>query len=146
MGYHLSVDLRTEGVLSALNMAIRNRKYNRELIHHSDRGIQYCSYDYQSVLKENNILTSMTDGYDCYQNALAERMNGILKMEFLTQTYEDLRQTRKVISQSIETYNQMRPHLSLKMRTPNNVHLTSKNKKTTRIFEKSCGFISSLNN
>ena len=114
MGYHLSDDLRTEGVLSALNMAIRNRKYNRELIHHSDRGIQYCSYDYQSVLKENNILTSMTVGYDCYQNAMAERMNGILKMEFLTQTYEDLRQTRKVISQSIETYNQMRPHLSLK--------------------------------
>ena len=114
MGYHLSDDLSTEGVLSALNMAIRNRKYNRELIHHFDRGIQYCSYDYQSVLKENNILTSMTDGYDCYQNALAERMNGILKMEFLTQTYEDLRQTRKVISQSIETYNQMRPHLSLK--------------------------------
>ncbi|MBK8583995.1 MAG: transposase [Bacteroidetes bacterium] len=60
----------------------------------------------------------MTDGYDCYQNALAELMNGILKMEFLTDTYEDIKQTEQVISQSITTYNDFRPHLSLRMETP----------------------------
>ena len=147
MGYHLSDDLRTEGVLSALRMAIKNRNYNGPLIHHSDRGLQYCSYDYQTMLGENNIQTSMTDGYDCYQNALAERMNGILKMEFLTDTYEDIKQTEQVISQSITTYNDFRPHLSLRMETPSKMHKTliPTHKKTTRTLKGSCGFLTSFN-
>lgn len=64
-------------------MAIKNRKYKRdELIHHSDKGIQYCSNDYQDKLMENNIKCSMTEQYDPYSNAIAERINGIIKMNF----------------------------------------------------------------
>lgn len=146
MGYHLSADLRTEGMMEALKMAIKNRKYTQPLIHHSDRGLQYCSEDYQQLLESNNIITSMTDGYDCYQNALAERVNGILKMEFLFHPYTDLNQARKVIEQSIYIYNHKRPHLSLKMKTPEQVHQQNPtHKKNTRTFEGSCVFLSSLN-
>ena len=78
MGYHLSDDMTAENVVKALRMAIKNKKTNKHSIHHSDRGLQYCSELYQNELKQNNITPSMTDGYDCYQNALAERINGIL--------------------------------------------------------------------
>ena len=131
MGHHLSEDLRTEGMIEALKMAISNRIYTHPLIHHSDRGLQYCSEDYQLLLQKNNIITSMTDGYDCYQNALAERINGILKMEFLLNTYDDVNQARTVIEESIRIYNHKRPHLSLNMKTPQQVH--RQNKKTTLI-------------
>lgn len=122
MGHHLSEDLRTEGMMEALKMAITNRIYTDPLIHHSDRGLQYCSEEYQLLLQKNNIITSMTDGYDCYQNALAERINGILKNEFLLNTYDDINQARKVIEESIRIYNHKRPHLSLNMKTPEQVH------------------------
>lgn len=125
MGYHLSEDLKTEGVLKALKMAIKHRRYNHQLIHHSDRGMQYCSYEYQEELANNNILTSMTDGYDCYQNALAERINGILKDEFLIHIYKDIDQARVVIEESIHTYNNKRPHLSLNYKTPEYIHKKS---------------------
>lgn len=145
MGYHLSRDLRTEGVMEALKMAIKNRKSRSTLIHHSDRGLQYCSADYQQLLQDNHIITSMTDGYDCYQNALAERINGILKTEFLLYTYQDINQASKVIGQSIHIYNHKRPHLSLKMKTPEHVH-KQLNKKNTRILEDACVLISLENN
>lgn len=122
MGYHLSSDLKTEGVMRALQMALRNRTYQHPLIHHSDRGLQYCADEYQQLLQRNNLITSMTDGYDCYQNALAERINGILKTEFLLHTYEDINQAEKVIEQSIRIYNSMRPHTSLQMKTPKKLH------------------------
>lgn len=122
MGHHLSDDLRTEGMIEALKMAINNRIHAHPLIHHSDRGLQYCSEDYQLLLQKHNIITSMTDGYDCYQNALAERINGILKTEFLLNTYDDVTQARKVIEESIRIYNNKRPHLSLNMKTPEQVH------------------------
>lgn len=141
MGYHLSADLRTEGVMKALKMALKNRRYTQPLIHHSDRGLQYCSADYQQLLERNNIITSMTDGYDCYQNALAERVNGILKMEFLLNAYRNLEQARKVIKQSIYIYNHKRPHLSLNMKTPQQAHKQNPmHKKTTSTFEGTCGF------
>jgi transposase InsO family protein len=122
MGYHLSSDLRTEGVMCALQMALRNRIHHKPLVHHSDRGLQYCAEEYQQLLQAHNIIPSMTDGYDCYQNALAERINGILKTEFLLHTYEDIRQADQVIAESIHIYNTMRPHLSLQMKTPNQAH------------------------
>lgn len=125
MGYHLSEDLKTDGVLKALKMAVKRRKYNHQLIHHSDRGLQYCSQEYQQELALNNIITSMTDGYDCYQNALAERVNGILKDEFLVHTYQDVNQARKVIEESIYIYNNKRPHLSLNYETPEYRHKKS---------------------
>ena len=81
VGYHLSDDLGAQSVSKALTMAIRNRIYKKTLIHHSDRGLQYCSDLYQKILAKNKITASMTDGYDCYQNALAERINGILKQD-----------------------------------------------------------------
>ena len=122
VGYHLSVDLRTEGVSQALRMAIRERKTSHSLIHHSDRGIQYCSAEYQQLLSDHQIQPSMTDGYDCYQNALAERINGILKDEFLLTTYSDYNQLIEVIRQSIQIYNTKRPHLSLNYKTPHFAH------------------------
>ena len=131
MGYHLSEDLKTDGVLSALKMAVKSRKYTHQLIHHSDRGLQYCSNEYQQELKSHNIITSMTDGYDCYQNALAERINGILKDEFLIHTYKDLNQARKVIQEAIYIYNNKRPHLSLNYKTPEYIHKKSPVELTT---------------
>jgi len=122
MGYQVSDNLSAESVVKALKMAAKQINSQRQVIHHSDRGLQYCSDIYQKVLKSNNMIASMTDGYDCYQNALAERMNGILKQEFLIEKCKNLQQLRKMVEQSIWTYNNNRPHLSLNMKTPNFIH------------------------
>lgn len=122
VGYKLSDDMSAENVVMALKMAVKNRKSTLPLIHHSDRGLQYCSKVYQDVLNINNIKPSMTDGYDCYQNALAERINGILKNEFLIYKCKDGDTLEKLIKVSINTYNTKRPHLSLMMKTPNFIH------------------------
>lgn len=122
MGYNLSDDMSAENMVKALKIAIRNRKTNQPLIHHSDRGLQYCSSIYQAELNSNTIRPSMTDGYDCYQNALAERINGILKQEFLIHTCNNARELELLIKESIDTYNNKRPHLSLNMKTPNFTH------------------------
>ena len=103
-------------------MAVRHRQSNHSVIHHSDRGLQYCSEVYQQVLRSHKILPSMTDGYDCYQNALAERVNGILKSEFLLYTCNTGEELNTLIDESIHTYNNIRPHLSLAMKTPNFRH------------------------
>ncbi len=122
VGYKLSDDMSAENVVQALKMAITNRKTDLSLIHHSDRGLQYCSLIYQQVLLDHKILPSMTDGYDCYQNALAERINGILKQEFLIHKCNTATQLQQLVRESIEIYNTQRPHLSLQMKTPNFVH------------------------
>lgn len=122
MGYKVSDNLNTENMLKALKMAVRNRKSRLPLIHHSDRGIQYCAASYQKQLTACSITPSMTDGYDCYQNALAERINGILKQEFLVETCNNRKELEKLIKESVQTYNKLRPHLSLDMKTPNFVH------------------------
>ena len=85
MGYELSDKMKATDVVKALDMTIANRQYQCSAIHHSDRGLQYCSQVYQTILNENGITPSMTDSYDCYQNALAERINGILKQDHSTQ-------------------------------------------------------------
>lgn len=125
MGYQVSEDLSAESVVKALKMATRKKKKQIQVIHHSDRGLQYCSDIYQKVLRSNNMIASMTDGYDCYQNALAERMNGILKQEFLIDKCKDLKQLRKMVGQSVIIYNNKRPHLSLNYKTPNFIHQKS---------------------
>lgn len=125
MGYHLSDDLSAESVVRALIMAIKNRITDLPLIHHSDRGLQYCSEVYQKVLDHNHIKPSMTDGYDCYQNALAERVNGILKQEFLFCKCNNKQQLNELIKQSVEIYNNKRPHAALHMKTPNLIHKNS---------------------
>lgn len=122
MGHALSRDLKTDGPLQALKQAIEGRLTNEDLIHHSDRGVQYCSASYQGMLKKYEIEPSMTDGGDCYQNAMAERVNGILKHEFLVSRYRTFDELSRVISESVDAYNRIRPHLSLGMKTPEEVH------------------------
>ena len=94
MSHHLSDDMSAEHVVKALKLAVKNRKTNQELFLHSDRGLQYCSSIYQQELSKNKINPSMTDGYDCYQNALAERINGMLKNEFLLEKCNTGREAR----------------------------------------------------
>lgn len=122
MGYHLSRDLSAESSVKALQMAVKGRISRKELIHHSDRGLQYAAAVYQTALANNGIKPSMTDGYDCYQNALAERVNGILKGEFLVYNCQNQEELELLVKESIQTYNQTRPHLSLQMETPESVH------------------------
>lgn len=122
VGYHVHMSLQTEEVSEALKMALRGRHGKAPLIHHSDRGIQYCSTYYQDIHHRHGLICSMTDGYDCYQNALAERINGILKTEFLLSRPADLKQASKMVAQSVRIYNQERPHTALKYKTPDAVH------------------------
>lgn len=122
MGHEVSREMKASDTVKAIKQAIGQRLTKQPLLHHSDRGSQYCSSLYQQVLQQHAIRPSMTDGYDCYQNALAERINGILKQEFLhyrCQTFDEL---KALVAESIEIYNRLRPHLSLGMKTPEEVH------------------------
>ncbi len=125
MGYKLSDNMYAENVAKALNMAVNQRITSWELIHHSDRGLQYASEIYQDLLEKEGIVPSMTDGYDCYQNALAERVNGILKQEFLFHKCNNRKELNELVKESICIYNNKRPHLSLGMKTPSFVHKKS---------------------
>jgi transposase InsO family protein len=124
MGYNLADNLRVDATLKALQMAVKNRIYpNRKLIHHSDRGFQYCNPDYTSFLEQNKINISMTTKYDPYENAIAERVNGTIKNELLVfDRLPDEDIARKAVDQSIATYNFKRPHLTLHYRTPIEAH------------------------
>lgn len=122
MGHELSHGMKASDTVKALEQAVTQREYQTSVIHHSDRGLQYCSGLYQDALKQNNMRPSMTDGYDCYQNALAERVNGILKQEFLIYRCKTFKELKALVKESIDIYNQLRPHLSLGMKTPDEVH------------------------
>ena len=122
VGHHVHESLRSEEVEQALRKALRERPGSPPLIHHSDRGAQYCCDSYQALHQQHGIQCSMTDGYDCYQNALAERVNGILKTEFLLVRPGNLEQARTMVDESVEVYNRERPHLALKYKTPDAVH------------------------
>ena len=125
VGWHVHDSLQTEPVAQALKMALLTRQSDQRLVHHSDRGIQYCSSYYQAIHQSHGLMCSMTDGYDCYQNALAERVNGILKGELLLQRPANIEQARRMVRESVQIYNAERPHLSLKMQTPDAVHRAS---------------------
>jgi putative transposase len=122
MGYHLSDDMTSESVVKALQMAAKNKKTAKRTIHHSDRGLQYCSSLYQKELLKNKMIPSMTDGYDCYQNALAERINGILKQEYLIVKTKNKKDLNQLIKHAVDSYNNRRPHESLNYKTPNYIH------------------------
>jgi putative transposase len=123
MGYALSTHLGVEGCMTALQMALADRKTDKPLIHHSDRGLQYCSKDYVGILNDHHVQISMTTNGDPYENAIAERMNGILKEEFYcSSTFTDHEQAERHIAQSIKLYNTRRPHLSCQMLTPEMAH------------------------
>lgn len=150
MGYILSNSLAASSTLKALQMALKNRAYRQDLIHHSDRGLQYCSREYIKLLGLNNIGISMTQNGSPYDNAIAERINGILKEEFgLDETFETIKEAEKQMVESILLYNQLRPHTSNHFLTPQQMHNQallkpkSWHKKITRTLEGSGDFLAS---
>jgi transposase InsO family protein len=124
VGYCLHPNLSAEGSLQALDMALKGRtKFLPELIHHSDRGTQYCSFEYVLDLKESAIAISMTEDGEGYENQIAERMNGILKTEFnLNRIFKSHDEAKLAVAQSIDAYNTKRPHLSCDYLTPMQAH------------------------
>ena len=124
MGYNLADNMKAEESERALNMAIKNCTYKSEpTIHHSDRGLQYCSTSYQKILEKNNIKPSMTEKYDPYENAIAERVNGILKDEFnLDKAFDSFNQAKLVVDSVIDIYNNERFYLSCNLLTPVQIH------------------------
>ncbi len=124
VGYHVADTLETIASKQALEMALIGlKKKPNSLIHHSDRGIQYCSSEYVKVLQMNNIKISMTETSEPTDNAIAERINGILKEEYLEHhTAKTLAQAKDVLKESIRLYNEDRPHMSIGMLTPQIVH------------------------
>jgi len=124
MGYHLSQELKVKGCIIALNKALKCRHYpDRELIHHSDRGIQYCCDQYVSLLLANQIQISMTQSGSPYDNAIAERINGILKTELgLDKTFKNYSEAIEPLTQSVNAYNNLRPHMSCDYLTPQQAH------------------------
>lgn len=124
IGWSLSRSLSIEGGIAALKMANRSRKdKSKSLIHHSDRGVQYCCKVYVKMLKKAKIDISMTEENHCYENAVAERVNGILKNEFyLDSTFNNFKQAISAVSSGINIYNEKRPHWSLELQTPSQVY------------------------
>ena len=125
MGYKLDNHMRTSLCTDALKIAIKNRKYpNQKLIHHSDRGLQYCNPTYTKFAEENSLTMSMTEKYDPYENAIAERINRTLKYEYgLKLTIKNTKLAKKIVKRAVHIYNNLRPHLSLDFETPEMVHL-----------------------
>lgn len=122
VGYDVSDSLELAGCLRALQIAMRQARHAQGLIHHSDRGLQYCSNQYVEQLQKNNINISMTEENHCYENAIAERVNGILKDEFyLDQIFANVELAKKATDNAIKMYNNKRLHLSLGYKTPNEV-------------------------
>lgn len=118
-GYHVSEDLKTTGCLKALQMAQEKLPAGQHPIHHSDRGCQYASRAYAEALASRQMPSSMTEKNHCAENALAERMNGILKQEYgLDERFATMSQAREAVEQAIYLYNEKRPHTALDYQTP----------------------------
>ncbi|MDQ3015550.1 MAG: IS3 family transposase [Bacteroidota bacterium] len=125
VGYALHPTLEAIGCLEALEMAIKDRTNDSPhiLVHHSDRGIQYCSSDYVELLNKSEIAISMTQSGSPYENAVAERVNGIIKGEFYPKrVYQNHREAKKSLYAIIRTYNEKRPHASIDYLTPSQAH------------------------
>ena len=126
IGYCLYPTLEKQGPLNALRMALKQARSTLRLIHHSDRGLQYCCKEYIDLLENNKATVSMTERGDPYENAIAERVNGILKTEFMLdkcfKSFEDAKQT---VDKVIAIYNEQRPHSSCNYLTPQQAHQQS---------------------
>ena len=123
VGYDISNTLELTGCLRALQKALRTVRTKEGLIHHSDRGVQYCSNQYVNELKKHGVRISMTEENHCYENAIAERVNGILKDEFyLDQCFSTTAHAAYATKNAIYIYNNKRLHLSLDFKTPNTVY------------------------
>jgi putative transposase len=123
VGWHLSESLKVEGAIDSLKMAIKQCPQTKDVIHHSDRGIQYCCKGYTELLKGAKIKISMTEENHCYENAMAERVNGILKQEYgLDATFINEGMAARAVKEAIWSYNMERPHWSLQLFTPEQIH------------------------
>jgi len=124
MGYAIADTMDTSSMIEALKMALKNRKYpERHIIHHSDRGLQYCSKEYVELSNSSNVSISMTENSDPYENAMAERMNRTLKEEFgLGQILPTKFHAKYLTQEAVYLYNNIRPHLALNMKKPEQVH------------------------
>ncbi len=122
VGFHLSKTLEASGSIKALQMAIKSCGDVTKLIHHSDRGVQYCSNDYVKILQKNKINISMTENGDPLENAIAERVNGILKDELLEDKYSTHQIAQDKIAVAVSIYNYERPHSSIEFLTPVEAH------------------------
>jgi putative transposase len=143
VGYCLWPTLAAQGPMHALDMAleqINNTKVVEQLIHHSDRGIQYCCSEYVQRLNAYNIQISMSHRGDPYQNAIAERINGILKMEFgLNKVFDNIDKANEAVQNAVELYNNKRPHSSLNYLTPVQAHqLTGIIKRNWKNYKQAC--------
>ncbi len=119
VGYHVSRDLSHYSALLALDNAAQVMKNTKNIIHHSDRGCQYCCHEYLALLARYGMVPSMTDENHCYQNAVAERVNGILKDEFnLDDTFDTFSQMQTAVNKAVVVYNTKRIHWSLELQTP----------------------------
>jgi putative transposase len=124
MGYSIAANMDTGSMIKAYEMALKNRKTNNLLIHHTDRGLQYCSQEYIKLSQENGVSISMTENGDPYENALAERMNRTMKEEFgLGRLLPSRQKAFRLTEEAVAIYNSYRPHWALKMKTPDEVHL-----------------------
>lgn len=123
VGYAVAANMEAVTMSRALEMALKQKQTSNATIHHSDRGLQYCSNHYVSLATGSGMQMSMTQNADPYENALAERMNRTLKEEFgLGKTLANLGQAQQLVKQAVALYNNYRPHLSLHMNTPQKVH------------------------
>ena len=122
VGFYLCENLSAKGCINALKMALKSLPEKHRLIHHSDRGVQYCSADYVALLEKGHIRISMTQTGNPKENPLAERVNGILKEELLEDVFLSLSVAREQVAIAISIYNFQRPHLSIDMLTPVEAH------------------------
>jgi len=125
VGYHVAESLESIETIQALKMALSDlgSESHFQLIHHSDRGVQYCHHDYVKLLQDYDIKISMTENGDPLENAIAERVNGIIKEEYLQDyTVNTITEAKKVLSFVVKLYNEERPHMSIGNLFPNQVH------------------------
>ena len=140
MGFNVADNMNTESSLVALKNAVKQRKdKSLSLIHHSDRGLQYCANEYQKLLNKSDIKCSMTQNSDPYENAVAERINGILKQEFSIDKFnKELPIMKALVKNAIDIYNNIRPHYSNYMLTPNQMHQQNEIKMRTYKRKNTC--------
>ena len=130
VGWNVDVSLAVEGAIGAVKMAIINSSGTKGLIHHSDRGIQYCCYAYNELAERNGIKMSMGEAGNCYDNAIAERVNGILKDEYLLDSeFINKDHAERAVKEAVYLYNYERPHWSLNLKKPAEIYLSGKKNK-----------------
>ena len=122
VGHHVSDDMKVSSAVVALKKALEQKPVETIVIHHSDRGVQYCSHEYVNLLQQHQAMISMTQSGDPLENAIAERVNGILKTELISSSYEDIDKAAMCIARAVTVYNYKRRHSSLNWQIPAEVH------------------------